>query len=53
MGMSCYPCTHCNKCGMFSARAVIVCKNCGNKIPVGKNACPECGCTEFETRKIN
>ena len=25
----CYPCTHCNKCGAYSARAKFVCAACG------------------------
>ena len=26
--MACYPCTHCNKCGMYSARAAVLCAAC-------------------------
>lgn len=41
--MACYTCTHCNKCGMFSIRVEVVCKDCGAKVPVGQSACPVCG----------
>ena len=41
--MSCYPCIHCNKCGMYSARAKLVCGDCGADLPVGVRACPQCG----------
>lgn len=46
--MACYPCTHCNKCGMFSARAMIVCAECETEIGVGMAACPKCGSTKFK-----
>ncbi len=47
--MSCYPCTHCNRCGMFSLRLICVCAQCGQEIPVGSGKCPECGCTSVIT----
>ncbi len=39
----CYPCTHCNKCGAYSARAMFVCADCGAEVKPGQAACPDCG----------
>ena len=45
--MSCYTCTHCNKCGMFSIKVAVVCKSCGAEVPAGAGACPACGGTSL------
>ena len=50
--MSCYTCTHCNKCGMFSIKVVVVCKSCGTEVPVGAGACPACGGTSLAQKVI-
>lgn len=50
--MACYPCTHCNKCGMYSARAAILCAACDTPIPVGSPQCPQCGGKSFKTTKL-
>ena len=41
--MPCYPCTHCNKCGLFSMKLDLRCKRCGSPIIPGVQVCPECG----------
>lgn len=41
--MPCYPCTHCNKCGIYSIRLELTCMTCGSDVVVGKRACPQCG----------
>lgn len=41
--MPCYPCNHCNKCGIFSLRLELTCGTCGADVVVGKSECPECG----------
>ncbi len=41
--MTCYVCNRCNKCGIFSNRAVISCAACGTEVPAGAAACPACG----------
>ena len=41
--MPCYPCSHCNKCGIFSLRLEIRCATCGADVQVGESTCPECG----------
>lgn len=41
--MPCYPCTHCNKCGLFSMKLDLRCNHCGNPIVAGLRSCPECG----------
>lgn len=41
--MPCYPCSHCNKCGIFSLRLEIRCATCGADVQVGESICPECG----------
>ena len=46
--MPCYICTRCNKCGMYSARAAVVCAECGFDLPIGQNKCPNCGSTSFK-----
>ena len=40
--MPCYPCSHCNKCGIFSMRLEIRCATCGADVVVGQADCPEC-----------
>lgn len=40
--MPCYPCSHCNKCGIFSIRLELVCKTCGSDVVVGLAECPTC-----------
>ena len=45
--MACYPCIHCNKCGMYSVAAEIRCEACGTLITVGMSACPQCGGTKY------
>ena len=50
--MACYPCIHCNKCGMFSVKAVTVCSKCGKEIPPGTTVCPECGCKKFTAKVV-
>ena len=41
--MPCYPCTHCNKCGIYSIRLEITCATCGADVVIGKKECPNCG----------
>ena len=50
--MACYPCTHCNKCGMYSARAQIVCADCETPIPIGAPSCPNCGCKKQKSIRL-
>lgn len=50
--VACYPCVHCNKCGMYSARAAIVCAACKAPVPVGAANCPECGGRKFESVRL-
>ena len=50
--VACYPCVHCNKCGMYSARAEIVCAACKAPIPVGAPSCPACGGKKFESVRL-
>ena len=50
--MACYPCTHCNKCGMYSARASVICAACETPIPVGSPHCPQCGGKSFKTVRL-
>lgn len=50
--MACYPCTHCNKCGMYSARAAVLCAACETPIPVGAPRCPNCGGKAFKTVRL-
>ena len=45
--MACYPCIHCNKCGMYSATAQTQCANCATPIPIGIASCPQCGGKSF------
>lgn len=40
--MPCYPCNHCNKCGIFSLRLELACKTCGADVIPGADACPDC-----------
>ncbi len=40
--MPCYPCNHCNKCGIFSLRLELACKTCGADVIPGADACPRC-----------
>ncbi len=41
--MPCYPCTHCNKCGIYSIRLEVTCNTCGADVVPGISECPECG----------
>lgn len=40
--MTCYQCSHCNKCGIFSLRMELTCNTCGAMVVAGTDACPEC-----------
>ncbi len=51
--MACYPCTHCNKCGIYSARAAILCAECSTPIPVGTARCPNCGSKKFKAESLS
>lgn len=47
--MSCYPCTHCNKCGIYSTGTMkYVCAQCGADVAPGSPGCIECGCRELK-----
>lgn len=48
--MSCYTCTHCNKCGMFSIKVVVVCKSCGTEIPVERGRARHAGAPPLRRR---
>lgn len=41
--MPCYPCSHCNKCGIFSIQLEVFCNTCGATMVIGESVCPECG----------
>ena len=41
--MPCYPCSHCNKCGIFSIKLELTCATCGADVVVGRNTCSVCG----------
>lgn len=41
--MPCYPCVHCNKCGMYSMSNDLVCAVCGAVLLPGRMDCAECG----------
>lgn len=41
--MPCYPCTHCNKCGIFSLKLELTCATCGADVQTGRTTCPVCG----------
>lgn len=41
--MPCYPCTHCNKCGLFSLKLDLRCATCGTPVAPGASTCPNCG----------
>jgi len=41
--MPCYPCSHCNKCGIFSIRLEIRCATCDADVVIGQKNCPSCG----------
>ena len=41
--MPCYPCNHCNKCGIFSLRLELTCNTCGADVLAGASVCPGCG----------
>lgn len=51
--MPCYPCGGCNKCGMFSVKAILVCASCGTVVPAGSSCCPGCGCTKLKRKKTD
>ena len=47
--MACYPCTHCNKCGMYySVPTAMVCAECETVVPIGTPGCPNCGCRKVK-----
>lgn len=48
----CYPCTHCNKCGAYSARTKFVCDTCGIEVKPGEGACPSCGGKKLKAIKL-
>lgn len=41
--MPCYPCIHCNKCGMYNMSNDLVCAACGAVLLPGRSDCAECG----------
>ena len=41
--MPCYPCGHCNNCGIYSLKLEITCKTCGADVIAGETHCPSCG----------
>ena len=41
--MPCYPCGHCNACGLFSLKLEITCATCGADVVTGQSSCPNCG----------
>ena len=41
--MPCYPCTHCNKCGIYSLKMDLRCKTCDEPVVPGAEVCPKCG----------
>lgn len=51
--MGCYPCTHCNKCGIFSVKAESRCAQCGALRMPGTAACKECGCKKTVSRVVS
>lgn len=51
--MACYPCTHCNKCGMFSCRVVYVCADCGTEFKPGQAACSQCGGAKAIAKEVD
>ena len=50
--MGCYPCTHCNKCGIFSVKAETRCARCGEIRTPGTPACPKCGERKTVSRAV-
>lgn len=51
--MGCYPCTHCNKCGIFSVKAETRCANCGALRTPGTSICSKCGSKETVSRVVS
>ena len=41
--MPCYPCGHCNACGLFSLKLEVTCATCGADVIAGETHCPVCG----------
>ena len=41
--MPCYPCSHCNKCGIFSIKLELTCLTCGADVVPGQDVCLTCG----------
>ena len=41
--MPCYPCGHCNACGLFSLKLEVTCATCGADVVTGESICPTCG----------
>lgn len=41
--MTCYQCSHCNKCGIFSMKLELTCNTCGADVISGESICPGCG----------
>ena len=50
--MACYPCIHCGKCDVFSARAMLICGDCGTELVPGRVGCPKCGSTKIVPVKL-
>ena len=51
--MACYPCIHCNKCGMYSVTAQTQCATCSLPIPIGIARCPRCGGSSFVVAPVD
>lgn len=49
--MACFPCIKCYKCRSFIPKIEIVCASCGEEMPAGVSACPNCGGTQRVARK--
>lgn len=54
ISMACYPCTHCNKCGMYySVPTAMVCAECETVVPIGAPGCPSCGCKKVKAVPVS
>ncbi len=50
--MPCYPCIHCNKCGMYSIKTQTCCAQCGQPLEDDADRCPSCGCTDTVQKPV-